>query len=529
MKKIVLLISLTILLSQAQVGRTETVGYTTYDRQYGGPTVSWCRVNPVGNNILVYWIYSDLNPSIDRNMRCNIYDFSINNWYWPEGMNVYPQYSGFGNIDYDPGSGKTIAVTHQTWNNALTPVCAREISGGLFEYSIGPANYVWPLISVGYNQAIHCIMMHNIARDSLWYSKVQPWNIWSTPINISSPAPSPRYPNYNIHTSKISNKVLILWQVWADDGQNRAFYRLSNDGGINWQAPTQIPFPPSQGLVPSYTTTSLFGMFDCQDNFHIVASVSDTQQTIPAEIWHYCPSNTTPWSLIHHYNAQTLAAPVGYNAIFATRPSIVQNPTNHYLYVVWEQFDSLNYEPTTFLARADIWIAESPDNGLTWRNQTRITLPDSTSKRFPCAGGVVADTLILSYLVDSVAGQELYMQGRTTRNPIVVQRIPIPLTGIAENPILQVSGFTLSISPNPFSSHTTIRFTLPASNQASLQIYDVTGRLIKSFTDNQQLTTNNYLTWNGKDNNNQSVPYGIYFIKLETENNRIVQKVIYTK
>lgn len=522
MKKLVLLILVLFVTASAQLGRVETVGYTTYDRQYGGPTVTWCRVNPVANNILVYWMYSNFNPTSDRNMRYNVYDFSISNWYWPEGINVFILLSSFGNIDYNPVNGLATAIAHQRINNVLTPIIARESQTGVFEYTQGPSGYQWPLIAIGQNQTAHCLMMKTTSPDSLWYFRTG-----ATPINISVTIP-PGYPNYNICASKISNKVIVLWQANNDISQRRAFYRLSDDGGINWQPVTQIPFPPAQGIVPSYHISSLFGMFDHQDNLHIVASVSDIGRTIPAQIWHYCPTNAVPWSLVYHYNAETLAAPVGYNALFASRPSLVQNPTNNYLYAVWEQFDSLNYESITNVARADIYVAESPDNGLTWQNHTRLTKPNSTSKRFPCAGGVINDTLIIAYLIDSLAGFEVYTQGRATRNPIVVQRLKVPLmSGINENSIAQMSSSTLKVKPNPFSSSAVIRYTIANENNAMLEIYDISGRVVKTWKINNSLDKE--IIWSGKNNNNQTVPYGVYFIKLQTENKHIVEKVIYSR
>ncbi|MBS4015854.1 MAG: T9SS type A sorting domain-containing protein [Candidatus Latescibacteria bacterium] len=528
MTKIVLSVLLTIVLSSGQIGRTETVGYTTYDWQFCGPVYSWCRVDPVRENIHVYWLYQE--TSTPRNQRYNFYNNSIGMWNWADtGINVYTTPSGFGGFDYHPITGVGVAGTHQTYAGYIRAVIAMDSAPGAgnFRYTYGPALYIHPPIAVTNDGAIHCALIDYSSQDSLFYARVQPWDTWSTPINIPPPAPQPFHHNLNIISSKTSNKVVVFWHAADDPNPQRAFYRLSNNGGINWQPSTQLPFPPAPpGFNPSYGLSSLFAMFDHQDNLHFIVAVADSGFIVPAAIWHWYPANNPEWSQVYFYNPETIAAYCAYNSFFSCRPSIVQHPNNNYLYVAWEQFDSLNYEPSSNRARADIWIAESPDNGLTWHNQRQITFPNTTDKRYPCLGGIIADSLVVAYMIDSVAGSGIQGQGRLTRNPIAVQRIPIPLTGSAENPILQVSGFTLSISPNLFSSHTTIRFTLPASNQASLQIYDVTGRLIKSFTDNQQLTTNNYLVWDGKDNNGMRVKPGIYFVSLKTSNQSVTTRII---
>lgn len=93
-----------------------------------------------------------------------------------------------------------------------------------------------------------------------------------------------------------------------------------------------------------------------------------------------------------------------------------------------------------------------------------------------------------------------------------------------ENWKLEIRNF--SIFPNPAVTQTTIRFTLPASNQASLNIYDATGRLVKSFTNNQQLTTDNYYIWDTKDKYNNLLPAGIYFAVLNTGQDNRQQKIV---
>jgi hypothetical protein len=525
------------------IGIQFPVGYTSYDWQLGGPVSTWCRTDPIANGVHVCWLFSNFSPAIDRNRKYNFYNCTTHSLHSAEGEIVYTQRSGFGNMDYNPITGCAVVITHQNVSGGLRVNAARDQAPGacIFDYCIGPLSYSDPVISVSYNQAIHCAMMDYYTNDSLWYARIQPWCSWSTPINICSPAPQPMFHSQNIAASKISNKVVIVWECSEDPWPERAYYRLSNDGGLTWQPPTQLPFPSAQGMIPSFTISSLFGMIDNQDNLHIVASVADTGHTIPAGIWHWCPINNPQWSCIYFYNPDTLAAPVGYNAIFATRPSIVQASNTGYLYVAWEQFDSLNYEPLSNLARADIWIAESPNNGLTWQNQQPITTPNTTSKRYPCAGGVDHDTLSVAYMIDSIAGFENYTQGRTTRNPIVLHRIKVPLpSGIEEQFTHDALRFTIDASPNPFTSYTVIRYglayasptlrvTLPAQSKVSLELYDVTGRLIKSLTNIHHQTSNIFsVIWDGKDNNGIQVKSGVYFYTLKTADKIITNKIIKT-
>jgi len=481
MKKLIVLFLLLTTIIYAQIGRRFIVGYTSYDWQFNGPVYTWCRTDPIANGVHLYWMWSNFVPSTDRNQRYNFYDCTNHILNWVDGVNVFTERSGFGNLDCDPQTGWAVMSTQQGATGTIRPLVASDQVGG----SQGPIGFGWPPITVSFNRAIHCAMIDCTSQDSLWYSRIQPWPSWTTPMKVCPPAPDPMFPCHNIAASKISNKVVILWTCPEIPGQEPAYYRLSNDGGISWQPPTQLTFPP-QETTPSFHISSLFAMFDNQDNLHIVASVCDTGYShgLPAGIWHWCPINNPQWSCIYFYNPETIPITpnCGYNAIFATRPSIVQASNSGYLYVAWEQFDNINYELLTGLSRADVWIAESPNNGLTWQNQQPITTPNTTSKRYPCVGGVDHDTLSIAYLIDSIAGFENYTQGRATRNPIVLHRIKVPLPAsiIEEQSTLYAQRSLLNAEPNPFTSHTVIRYSLPINSKTSLEIYDVTGRLVKT-------------------------------------------------
>ena len=85
-----------------------------------------------------------------------------------------------------------------------------------------------------------------------------------------------------------------------------------------------------------------------------------------------------------------------------------------------------------------------------------------------------------------------------------------------ERPMLEATRLTLEAYPNPFSKQTAIRFT-PDPSGNKLKIFDISGKLVKSFApDHQQLRTNNYLVWDGKDDTGQELPAGVYMLHLKT-------------
>jgi hypothetical protein len=70
--------------------------------------------------------------------------------------------------------------------------------------------------------------------------------------------------------------------------------------------------------------------------------------------------------------------------------------------------------------------------------------------------------------------------------------------------------FELYISyPNPFSSETKIEFVLPKEAHVSLEVYDVTGRIVKTLVEKKMGIGYYLVKWDAND-----VPSGIYFCKI---------------
>ncbi len=71
--------------------------------------------------------------------------------------------------------------------------------------------------------------------------------------------------------------------------------------------------------------------------------------------------------------------------------------------------------------------------------------------------------------------------------------------------------------PNPFNPKATIRFELPQATQVSLQIYDVSGRLIRTLLNESKEAGYHSLIWDGTDEHGQTMSSGLYFYRIDTE------------
>ena len=74
----------------------------------------------------------------------------------------------------------------------------------------------------------------------------------------------------------------------------------------------------------------------------------------------------------------------------------------------------------------------------------------------------------------------------------------------------------IKCSPNPFNPMTNFEFWLPHNGHTTLNIYDVTGRLVAKVVD-QYLTEGNYVrTWNGTDSSGRRLASGVYLYRIES-------------
>jgi len=67
--------------------------------------------------------------------------------------------------------------------------------------------------------------------------------------------------------------------------------------------------------------------------------------------------------------------------------------------------------------------------------------------------------------------------------------------------------------PNPFNPVTNIRFTIETHGFASLQVFDITGRLVTTLVDEQLPIGQHEAVWDGSD-----VSSGVYLIRLSFGN-----------
>ena len=70
-----------------------------------------------------------------------------------------------------------------------------------------------------------------------------------------------------------------------------------------------------------------------------------------------------------------------------------------------------------------------------------------------------------------------------------------------------------AVYPNPFNPQTTILLAMRQAGPASVKIYDVQGRLVKTLVDGNLAAGRHELRWTGVDDTGRSMPSGVYVVR----------------
>jgi len=68
--------------------------------------------------------------------------------------------------------------------------------------------------------------------------------------------------------------------------------------------------------------------------------------------------------------------------------------------------------------------------------------------------------------------------------------------------------------PNPFNPSTEIRFSLPKAADVKLEVYDITGRMVKTLVNENLSAGSHRVNWNASGENGQKVSSGVYLYRI---------------
>jgi hypothetical protein len=122
---------------------------------------------------------------------------------------------------------------------------------------------------------------------------------------------------------------------------------------------------------------------------------------------------------------------------------------------------------------------------------------------------------------------------RVSVTPEVIESDVLHLGEIQFRPIPKRT-LLLANYPNPFNPETWIPFKLSESANVTIQIYSVTGKLIRTIALGQKpageyILSNQAAYWDGKDDAGEQVASGVYFYSLKADNYTETRKMFLLK
>jgi flagellar hook assembly protein FlgD len=88
----------------------------------------------------------------------------------------------------------------------------------------------------------------------------------------------------------------------------------------------------------------------------------------------------------------------------------------------------------------------------------------------------------------------------------------------------------VSVAPNPFNPSTTIRFSLPQRMPVTAEVWSVTGARVRVLAKDRAFTAGqNELRWDGRNDAQEPVASGVYFVRVSTELGEKVTRAVLLK
>lgn len=89
--------------------------------------------------------------------------------------------------------------------------------------------------------------------------------------------------------------------------------------------------------------------------------------------------------------------------------------------------------------------------------------------------------------------------------------------------------FSIQNYPNPFNPSTTIKYSVPTDGEVVITIHNIRGQVVKTLISDYKSDGLHQEIWNGKDQQENNVATGIYFVRIQTKDSSLTHKMIMLK
>lgn len=122
--------------------------------------------------------------------------------------------------------------------------------------------------------------------------------------------------------------------------------------------------------------------------------------------------------------------------------------------------------------------------------------------------------------------------GNLVREPVQLNRIyslNSSELNISLIPLPHDYGILSQNYPNPFNNTTTIAFKADGAADAEIVIYNWLGEKVRTLFNGKTNPGENFIEWDGRDNNNKTAASGVYFYVLKLAGREFAKKMIFLK
>ena len=186
---------------------------------------------------------------------------------------------------------------------------------------------------------------------------------------------------------------------------------------------------------------------------------------------------------------------------------------------------------------ARVRVTDAGDPGVTDASDTDFTIyRELTWVQMSTFSGSVpqGDTASLEVTFDSTGLPEGFYEADITVDSNAGGAIVVPAFiqvafDLTDVPIAPAALRLAQNHPNPFNPKTMISFALPAEGPASLKVYDVEGRMVRTLLEKSLPAGDHHVVWDGTDDAGQSLATGVYFYRVLADGETQTRKMLLLK
>jgi hypothetical protein len=310
--------------------------------------------------------------------------------------------------------------------------------------------------------------------------------------------------------------IFFLWnrQLESNPDQYWPYFCESFDYGVTWSQP-QLLWQNTPPYPDMSTIRSWWYKYDCEvvrDTPAVIIQFSSGNLDY-GEIWAYYPVSGGPGSW--QFQGEKL---VGGDSTspqtYARSPTVAADDNGNIFagyQAVFETPIDTGYDCGLFVRRAgqNTWI----DWGMITENFDDI---EEKNMEFAHNAPRDGDNSIVGMIFHNAADYP------TTGN-LYFHYVSLNPDGIAEPEHTNFNNSKITIAPNPAINNFAVKYLLPKAGPVSLQIYDITGTLVKSYN-NSNLSQNGLVLIDTK-----ILSSGVYILRFISEETNITRKVVIEK